>query len=89
MGVRRCGPRSHPRSGVRGCGGVESSWRSLLVAAMPAPRVSAQNVQAKDLLPRVADYIRTFIDSFSNVVAEEAYKQEIRRRGGSGSSSRI
>jgi len=49
----------------------------LLVAATPAPRVSAQNVQAKDLLPRVGDYIRNFIDSFSNVVAEEAYKQEI------------
>jgi len=43
----------------------------------PAPRVSAQSVQVKDLLPRVGAYIRTFIESFSNVVAEESYKQEM------------
>ncbi len=41
------------------------------------PRVVAEGVQVKDLLPRVGAYIRTFIDSFSNVVAEESYKQEI------------
>lgn len=49
----------------------------LLVAAISGPRVSAQNVQVKDLLPRVGDYIQGFIDGFSNVVAEEDYKQEI------------
>ena len=46
----------------------------LLAATAP---VSAQSVPVKDLLPRVGAYIRTFIDSFSNVVAEESYKQEI------------
>ena len=39
--------------------------------------LSAQNVQVKDLLPRVGEYIRSFIASFSNVVAEEDYKQQI------------
>jgi hypothetical protein len=37
----------------------------------------AQNAQVKDLLPKIADYIQSFITGFSNVVAEEAYKQQI------------
>ena len=37
----------------------------------------AQNAQVKDLLPRVAEYIGAFVTSFANVVAEEAYKQQI------------
>jgi hypothetical protein len=45
-----------------------------LVVEVPA---SAQTPQIKDLLPRVGAYIRSFIGSFSNVVAEESYKQEI------------
>lgn len=53
----------------------------MVVAAVsvltPARRISAQSVQAKDLLPRVGAYIRTFIANFSNVVAEESYKQEM------------
>lgn len=50
----------------------------MVVLVTPlAPRVSTQNVQVKDLLPRVGGYIRTFITDFSNVVAEETYKQEI------------
>ncbi len=53
---------------------------SVLMAALAvgaAPSVSAQSVQAKDLLPLVGAYIRTFVNDFSNVVAEESYKQEI------------
>jgi hypothetical protein len=52
----------------------------LLVAAGmigSGPRASAQKVQATDLTPKVAAYIRSFIGNFSNVVAEESYKQEI------------
>ncbi len=52
----------------------------LLVAAFMiggGPRPSAQKVQATDLTPKVGAYIRSFIDNFSNVVAEESYKQEI------------
>jgi hypothetical protein len=37
----------------------------------------AQNTQVKDLLPRVGEYIRAFVAGFSNVVAEESYKQQI------------
>ena len=47
-----------------------------MTAAVPS-RVAAQNVQPKDLLPLVGAYIRTFINDFSNVVAEESYTQEI------------
>jgi len=58
-----------------------TSIAALALAAMcvagSTERVSAENVPVKDLLPRVGAYIRTFIDSFSNVVAEESYKQEI------------
>jgi len=54
---------------------------ALVLIAMPAvvatPSVSAQNLQPKDLLPRVGAYIRAFVGDFSNVVAEESYKQEI------------
>ena len=39
--------------------------------------VSAQNPQVKDLLPKIATYIQSFINSFSNVVAEENYQQQI------------
>src|SRR5215212_8860970 len=45
-----------------------------LVVEVP---VSGQNPQIRDLLPKVAAYIRSFIGTFSNVVAEETYKQEI------------
>jgi hypothetical protein len=51
---------------------------ALLLAAtlvIDAP-VKAQN-QVKDLLPRVGEYIRSFVVNFSNVVAEETYQQEI------------
>jgi len=49
----------------------------IVMLAAAAPSVSAQNVQPKDLLPRIGDYIRAFVNDFSNVVAEESYKQEI------------
>lgn len=50
----------------------------LAVALVAAPATaSAQSAQVKDLLPRVSAYIRTFIANFSNVVAEEDYRQEI------------
>jgi len=49
----------------------------LAVGLTVAPRASAQNVQTKELLPRVGAYILNFISNFSNVVAEETYKQEI------------
>jgi hypothetical protein len=42
-----------------------------------APNGFTENVQPKDLLPKVAAYIKTFVNNFSNVVAEESYKQEI------------
>lgn len=45
-----------------------------LLADVP---VSAQNPQVKDLLPKIATYIQSFINSFSNVVAEENYQQQI------------
>src|SRR3954447_10607432 len=48
----------------------------VLTAALP-DRVGAQSLQAKELLPLVGAYIRTFVNNFSNVVAEESYKQEI------------
>ena len=44
--------------------------------AMPA-RADIDPSEIKDLLPRIGQYIRTFIDGFSNVVAEEDYTQEI------------
>lgn len=52
----------------------------LLIATFvlgAAPHSSAQNVQVKDLVPKVGAYISSFIGNFSNVVAEESYKQEI------------
>jgi hypothetical protein len=55
---------------------VTASMLMVMLAAA-APSVSAQNVQPKDLLPRIGEYIRTFVNDFSNVVAEESYKQEI------------
>ena len=48
----------------------------VLTAALP-DRVGAQSAQPKDLLPLVGAYIRTFVGDFSNVVAEESYKQEM------------
>jgi hypothetical protein len=50
---------------------------SVFCVVIAAVNPSAQKVQASDLLPRVGAYIRTFINNFSNVVAEESYKQEI------------
>jgi hypothetical protein len=44
---------------------------------VPVPHAAAQGVQAKDLLPKVGAYILSFVNDFSNVVAEESYKQEI------------
>jgi hypothetical protein len=53
--------KAGPRAGLAGAG---------LYAMAP------QSPQVKDLLPRVGEYIQSFITNFSNVVAEEAYKQE-------------
>src|SRR5688572_21734974 len=53
-----------------------SSVVLVLVATLTLDvQVSAQN-QAKDLLPRVGAYIKSFVVNFSNVVAEETYQQE-------------
>jgi len=58
-------------------GRVTAVMLMALLATAAGPSVSAQNVQPKDLLPRVGAYIHDFVDDFSNVVAEESYKQEI------------
>ena len=60
---------------------VMAAVAALLLVAGPAATgrdaARAQSVQVKDLLPKIAAYIQTFITSFSNVVAEESYQQEI------------
>jgi hypothetical protein len=50
---------------------------ALVASLVTGPAANGQSPQIKELLPRVGAYIRTFIVGFSNVVAEEDYKQEI------------
>ena len=67
-------------AGARPAAGI--AWVLALLMVGPASlghqHVSAQTVQPRELLPRVATYIQSFIDGFSNVVAEETYQQETR-----------
>ena len=63
------------------CGGllvpVTLAWLSFVLLPQP---VGAQAPAVHELLDRVGQYIGTFIANFSNVVAEESYKQEIASR---------
>ena len=49
---------------------------TILVAVHVEP-AHAQNPSLRELLPRLGASIQKFITDFSNVVAEETYKQEI------------
>jgi hypothetical protein len=48
---------------------------AAICVCLPLP-ASAQSVGKDELLMRAAAYVATFVDKFSNVVAEESYQQE-------------
>jgi hypothetical protein len=50
---------------------------AALSVAVGGPLEARQKADLGELLPRIGEYIRTFVAGFSNVVAEESYKQEI------------
>jgi hypothetical protein len=52
------------------------AWSAAVVCALAHP-AAAQKIEVGDLVERMGDYILSFVDGFSNVVAEETYQQEI------------
>lgn len=52
------------------------AWAVAFALAVVRP-AAAQKVEVADLVSRMGAYINSFVDGFSNVVAEETYQQEI------------
>ncbi len=81
--MREPGPtRSAPPCASRGWILAVVATALACIGVLVAP-ARAQTPPEKELLQRMAASVQTFIDTFTNVVAEEEYRQQFRKAAGS------